>query len=215
VCFGSGQGGNYCVKPLWLGRVAPGAGAVNGGSSCSNGSQCRSGLCTGGTCADTCCSLTDSAQCSGEQCTFGAFPGATSLDTHFTARCGPPRGLYGYEASCAGDDQCIGGLCSPDPTGTGSYCTNACRSSDDCAPGATCLLDERGTDIYFACFPSSGLAQGAKCSTNDQCLGAWCGTGNQCSNICFTDAQCIQGWRCTPQPDVLATGTYLVLGCGP
>lgn len=215
VCFASGQGGNYCVSPSWIGRLAPGT--APGGASCTTGSQCRSGLCTGGFCAETCCSFPNSAQqCGGDgQCTFGAFPGS-GFDTHFTARCGPVRGTYGFYASCTSDDQCQGGLCVNDGSSAGAFCTNACRSDRDCLPGAACLLYEHGIDIYAACFPSNGTgAQGSTCSSDGQCVGYWCGTGNKCTNICFTSAECINGWRCTPQPDTLPTGTYLVLGCGP
>jgi hypothetical protein len=217
VCFASGQGGNYCVNPAWIGRAAPGAGAGGGGASCSTGNQCRSGLCTGSSCADTCCSLDNSAsECGGGQCTFGAFPG-TGFDTHYTARCGPARGLYDAGVSCSGDDQCQGGLCVSYRSGL--YCTNACRTDAECGAGAGCLIDQRGIDVYFACFPSTGSMQGTQCSTDVQCLGDWCiptSTVNMCSGVCFTDADCtVLGWRCTPQPDQLPTGNYLVLGCGP
>jgi hypothetical protein len=215
VCFASGQGGNYCVNPSWIGRAVPGAGP--GGASCSNGGQCRSGLCSGGACADTCCSLAASAsECSGLKCTFGVFPGASGIDAHFTARCGPARGSYATGLSCSGDDQCQGGLCVNDGSGAGPYCTNPCRTDADCGSGGACLIGAQGIDLYFACFPSNGLGtQGSSCTTDSQCAGYWCGTGNKCTDVCVTDADCITGWRCTPQPDNLPTGEYLVLGCGP
>jgi hypothetical protein len=214
VCFASGQGGDYCVSPAWLGRSTPGGG--KGGAPCTAGNQCRSGLCAGSSCADTCCSLVDSPQeCSnGAQCTFGPYPGS-AFDTHFGARCGPQGGAGSYGTPCSAGNQCQGGLCVGAGTAS-SGCTNACRSSADCDTGAACLLYVQGTDIYTACFPETGAGpQGSPCSSDTQCVGNWCGTSSQCTNVCSTDAECISGWHCTPQSDPLPTGTYLVLGCGP
>jgi hypothetical protein len=218
VCFASGQGGNYCVDPKWVGRVAPGSGI--GGAQCSSGSTCRSGLCLGsGLCADTCCSYSgSSAECTGgsSQCAFGAFQGV-GFDTHFTGRCGPPGGASPYGANCGSNSDCAGGLCFNE--GGGGNCTHPCATSAECGSGNACQLDIEGTDIYAACFPwNASGPEGSSCTNDDQCLGDWCGTTNQCSNICFTDAVCaaaVSSWHCTPQEDQLPNGTYNVLACGP
>jgi hypothetical protein len=211
VCFASGQGGNYCVSPAWLSRSPPGT--AIGGAACNANGQCRSGLCAGGTCADTCCSFADSAQecANGAQCTFAAFPGS-GFDTHFAGRCGPapPATAYDFGVSCLSGSDCKGGLCASD--GTTAACTNPCRSPAECPAGAACLFGQQGSDVYLACFPSSGTGgQGAPCGTNAQCIGNWCNAEGSCSNPCVTDAECIAGWHCSPQSD----GSYQVLACGP
>ncbi|HEY8087324.1 MAG TPA: hypothetical protein VIF09_05755 [Polyangiaceae bacterium] len=215
VCFASGQGGNYCVNPSWLSRsTAQGQGL--GGATCSAGSDCRSGLCTGaGICGDTCCSFPGPpAECaSGTQCAFGNFPGAATLDRHFAAFCGLPGGALAYGDACSGNNQCSGGLCYE--SGGSGNCTRPCGSADECGAGNGCQLDQQGSDIYAACFPATGGQEGANCSNDGQCLGAWCGAGNMCTNICYSDSACtVVGWRCLPQADSLQTGNYLVLACG-
>ena len=89
------------------------------------------------------------------------------------------------------------------------------RSSSECGRRHACLLDDQGSDVYVACFPSNVTAdEGATCSIDDECLGAWCGSKNQCSNVCFTDGACsIVGWHCLPQHDSSRAGNYLVLAC--
>ncbi len=213
VCFASGQGGQYCVDPSWLGRSTPGASA-QGGALCGAGTDCRSGLCAGGRCADTCCSWASStAECTdAEQCVFGTFPGASSLDKHFAPHCGAGGGTP-FGNSCTGNGDCQGGLCYQ--TGTGGYCTQPCRSQE-CGFGYACQVDEEGNDVYAACFPwMPDAVEGAACTSNNQCQGDWCGTTSQCTSICFTSSDCISGWTCTPQPSTLATGNYLLLVCGP
>lgn len=215
VCFASGQGGQYCVNPAWLGRSAPGANAL-GGATCSTGTDCRSGLCSGSRCADTCCSLASSStECDdGAVCVFGTFPGQSSIDTHFAPSCsaGGP-GTYG--ADCSGNGDCQGGLCYQ--TNMGAYCTNPCRSQAECGDGSACQVDQEGNDVYAACFPWPATGgQGAACTSDEMCQGDWCGTSSQCTSICFTNADCtVVGWTCTPQPSTLPTGDYLLLACGP
>jgi hypothetical protein len=53
---------------------------------------------------------------------------------------------------------------------------------------------------------------------DSDCRGDWCLTGqmiNQCTAICFTDADCIAGWHCVPQLSTLPSGNYLQLACSP
>ncbi len=82
VCFGTGGGGNYCIAPHWIGRSGE-MGEGPGGTSCTGDSDCRSGLCSMSTCADTCCSTAQEAsECaSSTVCRFAAFPGTTSTRT--------------------------------------------------------------------------------------------------------------------------------------
>lgn len=215
VCYASGQGGQYCVAPSWVGRSAPGS-AV-GGTTCSSDSACRSGLCAAGRCADTCCSLASSAsQCGGGTvCAFGAFPGRTSFDTHFAPHCQPQVGSLGFGASCSNSSQCRGGLCYQS-TGAGN-CTNPCEGSGECGPGNGCQIDQQGSDLYFACFPTPGsIMEGQACTSDQQCAGYWCGSTNECTDVCLRNADCtVAGWYCRTEPDMGPNGTYNVLVCGP
>jgi hypothetical protein len=220
VCFASGQGGNYCVDPAWLGRSTPGGNAI-GGATCTSGTSCRSGLCVNSgaakVCADTCCSFgaTGGECASGSQCAFGSFPG-TPPDSHFAARCGPPGGANQAGSPCAQSSQCAGGLCYTNTT-TAFYCVQPCSTSGDCDPGYACQLDVQDGDLYAGCFSTpSGGPQGAACDNFQQCLGGLCNEG-QCTNLCFTDTACtVSGWSCKPQQDdSYPPGDPTVLACGP
>jgi hypothetical protein len=214
VCFASGVGGQYCVNPAWVGRSIPSAAAL-GGAVCSTDADCRSGLCAGGSCADTCCSLASSAaECAGGAlCTFGPFPGKTSIDTQFAPRCGPPSGAGGDGAFCTVNGDCQGGLCAQ------GLCTSPCRTTGECNPGSVCDFDSSGADIYWACFPETeGTgAEGDPCSGVDsQCASNWCGPNGLCENECFTDADCsVSGWTCMPEPNTTHAGSYVFLICQP
>jgi hypothetical protein len=220
VCFASGQGGQYCVKPEWLGRSTPSAVAGGGGTACSTGADCRSGICAGSACADTCCSLAaSSVECAnGAACAFGAFPGKAGVDTHFAPLCATATltsGSSGFGAACQNNAECQGGLCYQ--TGSGGNCTNPCRTQDECGAGNACQVDAQGNDLYAACFPWQPAGpQGSACTTDNDCRGDWCGTTNQCAGICFTDADCtVSGWHCIPQASSFPMGNYLLLACGP
>jgi hypothetical protein len=220
VCFASGQGGQYCVSPSWLGRSTP-ATSAQGGATCSTGSDCRSGLCAGNRCADTCCSWTDSTnECTeAAQCVFGTFPGASNLDTHFAPNCSAGGGTP-FGNSCGVNGDCQGGLCYQ--TGMGAYCTQPCRVQN-CGFGYACQVDQQGNDLYAACFPwMPDVAEGQGCSSDDVCQSDWCLTSNQlCTSICFTNSDCMSGWTCTPQATpapqatTFPTGNYVLLACGP
>jgi hypothetical protein len=136
------------------------------------------------------------------------------VDTHFTARCGPPGGANTGGAPCNDSSQCAGGLCYTS-SGPG-YCVQPCGSSGECASGSGCQLDFQGNDMYFACFPWPGTnAEDTSCDNDMQCVGGWCSALNLCTNVCFTSASCVPGWTCAPQEDVFSTQSYVVLACGP
>jgi hypothetical protein len=201
VCFASGYGGNYCVSPSWLKRATPASNAL-GGAACSTGSECRSGLCSGSTCADTCCDFTGAGtECAGgRSCTFGTFPGASPVDTHSAPFCEPLGGSGAYGSPCSQSSQCQGGLCYPSTTGP-YFCTQPCRS-DTCGSGNSCQFDGDGTDVVFACFglnATQNVPSGIACVDYQECIGAIC-NNSSCTNVCFTDADCDpQLPHCTPQ----------------
>ncbi|HEX8793347.1 MAG TPA: hypothetical protein VF765_20530 [Polyangiaceae bacterium] len=220
VCYATGQGGNYCVDPTWIGRSS-GSGAKQGGDTCSLGPRdCRSGLCDGsGHCVDTCCSTGQAAnECAGSTtCTFGNFPGANSIDKNFAAYCGSGGNSAGG-SSCSVNSECQSNLCN-------TRCANACRNTSDCTGSNSCeyVIPTMTTPapIVAACYPVQGsLAMGATCDpSNDQCKGFCDPTSNQCTGVCFTDTDCsgtVGGWRCRNETvAVQAGGSYSVLCCGP
>ncbi|HEX8794448.1 MAG TPA: hypothetical protein VF765_26065 [Polyangiaceae bacterium] len=223
VCFASGEGGQYCVNPSWIGRGQPGMSTgARGGTGCSKGSDCRSGLCTNGTCQDTCCSaISASAECaSGTTCVFGTFPGASAADTHFASHCAPPQGSGGEDAPCQTNADCTSGMCF---AGNTQQCMNPCRNSVDCGdPSDACGYNLQGNDLFAQCFPppTGTLPIGSACNQNSmsiQCQSYYCGPSG-CTGVCFTNSDCTySNWTCAPVSAALgSTGQiYDALFCGP
>jgi hypothetical protein len=226
VCFATvsgSTGGSYCVSPAWLQRSAS-LGTAQGGSSCSVGSDCRSGLCASSACADVCCS-TDSDdepnQCAGGTlCRFSAFPGATSFDTGYAAWCAKESGPNAQNgAACTQNADCQSDLC--DRQGNGN-CRNACRNTADCGgQGISCayVLSSSGTGVVTACFPGGGRStEGSGCATDSDCESQLCDpVSKECADVCFADSDCTpSGWRCRPEDIDLASGgeSFTVLVCG-
>jgi hypothetical protein len=219
VCFGTGGGGNYCVNPSWIGRTgAPASGAM-GGAMCTSNGQCRSGVCdmTSGQCADTCCSTTNQgSECAaGTICRYAAFPG-NSFDTHQTAWCGPQIGSSAAGATCVVDASCQSGKCATTFT---PHCEAVCRSSTDCVTaGQACSYGLGPTlpankDIVAGCVSVTGnVANGGGCTTNSDCLSAFCDNLGKCRDVCATEGDCKGGLHCKPVV-VMVQGSYSVLAC--
>jgi hypothetical protein len=200
VCFGTGAGANYCVSPAWLSRSSA-LGALAGGATCTANADCRSGLCSGGACVDTCCSTAQAstACASGATCNLGTFPGAGAFDSHRTGFCNANTGACGFSPCTAcrtlSDCSLLGEVCSYAPAAVGST---------DIV--ATCELAAAGTG-----------AQGTACTTGSTCASGYCdSTSQQCSDVCFTNADCKAGWRCRNElvPIQTGGGNYYVLRCG-
>ncbi len=224
VCFAAGTGGNYCISPASIGRVAP-LGTSIGGVTCKIASDCRSGLCVNGTCADTCCSTTDQGtECAtGSICRFSTFPGNVS-DTHYTAWCSPPgNGTVAGGGACGLDGVCASNRCG---VAIAYGCETACRSSKDCGSSLACAYTAgpfMSKDLAAGCVPMMGNgAEGTSCRTNNDCATNFCdttgspsGTMGHCSSVCFADSDCtIKDWHCRPANVTLANVPYYVLSCG-
>jgi len=214
VCFATAAGGSYCVLPAWLGRSTA-LGTGRGGAPCGVDSDCRSGICAGQACADTCCSTAHAqADCSpGATCAFGAFPGK-SFDVHYTAYCAPASGAGANGASCTGNGQCLAALCA---VGT---CHDACRSSTDCGSTseecAYAILPSFAIVTACATSPGSG-EEGTSCQSDAACQSGFCDAASGlCTDVCFADTDCTaDGWRCRPEMMALPGGaSYSVLACG-
>jgi hypothetical protein len=181
---------------------------------CASNSECRSGVCSGSACADTCCSTAqESSECAGSTvCRFADFPGS-DFDTHETAWCGAPIGAAASGTVCTLDTTCQSGKCA-----SFSHCEAACRSSTDCSGGLECSYGAGPTtvpankDIVAGCMSSAGLtANGDSCMSNTECQSAFC-DGSQCTDVCVTDADCKSGLHCRPVI-VQVQGSYAVLAC--
>jgi hypothetical protein len=194
VCFGTDAGGNYCVKPAWLGDRSQSLGTGLGGQPCSTGADCRSGLCPAADsshCADTCCSTMSAAsECSGAPnttCVYKNFPG-TGFDVNFTANCAvanpgglPPGRLCGQNSDCASN------LCS-------GSCLAACRNSSNCNSALdVCwyLFLLSTSQLVSACSQHDGTAvPGAPCPGGMRDCGNDLCVGGTCTDVCYSDKDC-------------------------
>lgn len=227
VCFPaststSSTGGNYCVLPKWLGITE--LGTNPGGGTCSTGRDCRSGVCGGTTCADTCCSDQDpTPECaSGTSCTFAPFPGS-GIETNSGANCQAVTGMGTNGQTCSAPNRCESQICAaPSMSSFNNSCLGLCRSGSDCPNGYTCeyALPTMGSqNVVAVCEPSSGnTPDGAQCSmTQDTCQG-FCGSTGTCTEVCFMDSDCTAatGPHCQPEKvNVTGGGSFVVLACGP
>jgi hypothetical protein len=222
VCFAAGGSdsvaGNFCVNPAWLGRgTGATLGTQPGGGACSTGRDCRSGLCTGNTCVDTCCSTAAAGECAtGTSCRFDNFTGAVAFDKNYVAWCGQAGNGQNGD-TCSSDGNCKSNLCDG-PDG----CADACRNTGECSPGESCAyVNPVGstTEVVAACFSGAGnSSEGSSCSSDAQCKSQFCDTvTSECTDVCFTNADCSKsGWRCRPEAVTLQSGGKVtVLACGP
>ncbi|MDP9034626.1 MAG: hypothetical protein M3O50_07440 [Myxococcota bacterium] len=226
VCFATGVGGNYCVPAGWLGDRAAAPGVKAGGEECVQESECRSGLCAMGACADTCCSGRAGNQCGpGSACRFGDFQGA-NFDSHHTARCASPTvGGSANAVDCTSNGACRSNLCVG-PGGNFPSCHDACRGAGDCSgQNQVCSYIAAGNttgDVFAACVtagaPVNGQQQGMACRSASDCQSGLCDGMGQCTDVCFADSDCpFAGWHCRPTNMSVfggGGGTYSVLTCG-
>jgi hypothetical protein len=216
VCYAAGTGGNYCVDPSTLSGRSATVGEGAGGAACSTNSDCRSGSCEGQKCADSCCSNAG--------CSNGTICG---LGSDGTFGCMAPAGRDSGSDNCNQDSDCQDSVCL-NYTITGR-CAVPCCGSSTCAPidlgfagsyTTICYeLDNQyesslGNNVAPVCAyvtdnVGSG-AVGASCSSNSDCRSDLCLSGEGCSDVCCTDADCAAGgdnWKC--RPTTVGSGQYL------
>jgi hypothetical protein len=225
VCYATESGNSLCVLPAWLNRSSQ-LGTKVGGDACAANSDCRSGLCAGSACADTCCSTaaTTSECAAGTTCGFVNFPGLVSFDQGYIANCA--AGGTGTEgSSCSSNSDCQSNFCDSPP---GGACRDACRNSSECGPGAGCayVLPIRGSPTVIAlCLPQQlgNVPQGGSCTQDQQCVTGFCravipadAMAAQCTDVCYGDSDCpVPGWHCRPQYEALHSGGMAsVMLCG-
>lgn len=161
------------------------------GSPCTQDSGCRSGLCIGGACTETCDWLQPGSCASGFYCDDGVSNSCTS------GYC--VRGAVGTAPlgeACASDTECASLYCD---RGT---CSQPCipGGAVGCAPGFTCqasTLQCRGS-----CRRARAL--GDACDDSDQCAAGPCAVrGDQsfCTQTCGDSTPCPRGFACVAAGD--------------
>ncbi|MEO8875886.1 MAG: putative metal-binding motif-containing protein [Polyangiaceae bacterium] len=202
VCGATGTGGRYCLAASKISRSVPGTGP--GGAACSDGTTCRSGLCTGSKCVDTCCSDGDCSN--GTSCTYQTVGG------HSAYACGTPGG--GHQAGntvCGGSNDCTSDLCLDIGDPRGGTCMKPCCTSagNNCGSvlgvSLSCIengVDGASKDTFLICSGatgSGGKSFGTACTQNKDCLSNLCdATGSHaCTDVCCTDTDC-PGEVCRP-----------------
>ncbi|MEO8798129.1 MAG: hypothetical protein ABI551_09610, partial [Polyangiaceae bacterium] len=180
------------------GRTAPGTGA--GGTSCSDGTGCRSGICTGSVCTDTCCSDAD--------CQNGTTCSLQTVNGHEGFWCAN-GGSSNPNSSCSDGSSCTSNFC--DNISDRRRCIAPCCTSADGVCGQiygfvpTACAEFKTTDggdhspICAASSGTGGGSLGAACGTNDDCFSAQCDTtsSHRCTDVCCVDANC-PGGKCKP-----------------
>jgi hypothetical protein len=185
-------GGSFCRPAAEVGRVAGGTLAAL--SRCASGADCRSGLCVGQQCADTCCDDTDCASAGGI-CRLDGPPGVDARGFW----CGAAVGALPRYAACVHDGDCASGLCAPLAAGL-SLCSSPCCSSSDCesADGVRvrCVMltgEHAGVRACGTELSIGDAAVGVACAADGDCRGGIClesGGHKECSDLCCLDASC-------------------------
>ncbi len=187
-CHSGGKGGRYCLPMAKAGRGPQGTKV--GGDTCTQSTECRSGLCDGTKCVDTCCG---DAQCKvGTSCVFAAADGTKQWT------CAASTGS-GFSTACTLDTTCKSKLC-----GNGR-CAPSCCNDAACAavPGGFfghCTYEYAALKpeqpLYCLGVSVSGNAVGDPCTGDTECLSSVC-EKNKCVAVCCSDADC-PGQACRP-----------------
>ena len=131
----------------------------------------------------------------------------------------PPPGGGGlnYGSQCSQNQQCQSGLCSGDPNGGPSFCSQECTNGQPCPWGHQCW----GTQYpsLKVCAPKSQYTPpaqkpfGSKCNSSGDCQTGYCAGhpygGGYCTYSCGYYYGCPSGSRCLPTN---YSGFYI---CGP
>jgi hypothetical protein len=190
-------------------KCAPLVGPSGTGASCTQPSDCRSGLCIQGKCSAPCATPLDCTQagtCRTETVTVGALSGSFDLcvvaPCGNTAACDPGEvcsqlqseggNLVAYcrqanaggaalGTACAADGACASLSC---PTWLG-FCTEVCSGSADCiaaSPQACVDIFNNGSSVVAGCAPS--CQRTADCPTGNACMIATDSASNLHRFIC-------------------------------
>ena len=226
VCWIPDGGGSGLCR---IGREVrrPDVGTQLSGASCASHGECRSGICDGGECVDTCCSdsncATNAATCRLTRDLVSAGP-AWACQT-------AAQGDGGYFDPCVRNADCASGLCATVGEGEemDGRCTMPCCGSEMCpaAPDTgqrvgCAELTSPGSPTVRACIrllSGDGVAiNGVPCSGPEDCRTGLCIEDREqsqqfCSDACCSDASCGDAafFGCRPR----ATERSWALRCEP
>lgn len=164
-------------------------GQKEAGESCSSASDCKSGLCVGGSgsgylCVDACNSNADCPV--GTACLPLQGGGGACFDVD----------LKEMGEECASNDECPSGTCLS--LGGPYFCTDTCVAHTDCPCGMECTQTNGGNYCNIG-GPSIGcVPEGAACTEDVECSSAICrfGTCQIACSIFMGDALCPEGESC-------------------
>jgi hypothetical protein len=202
VCYAPGTGGRYCLEPAKIGRAkVPGSGIA--GAACTDGTDCRSGLCKDQKCLDTCCSDLDCKN--GTSCRIVDEGGKTFF------ACAAPPGTDQRHDACDGPVECASNLCAFYVSA--QHCVSPCCSSTaDCGTvdgkKILCLNAKSPATNNFIVGVCAGTTPingtksfGDTCAGNDECVTGLCdGPTARCSSLCCLDSDCPRSTPCRPAP---------------
>jgi hypothetical protein len=161
------------------------------GGACTQDSGCRSGLCIGGVCTQTCDVLRPTSCPGGFFCDDGTSPSCST----------------GYCVAGSPGSRALGAACGADTECASLYC-EAGVCSQPCVPGGV-----SGCEAGFTCqagtLPCRGSCQRARslgdaCEGSDQCASGICavrGDGSFCTQVCGDAAPCPESFTCTAAGD--------------
>jgi hypothetical protein len=172
-----------------------GAGGDADPSTCTDGSQCRSGICQGGLCVGAVECSKHSDCTSGQYCHFPSTPNPWTPD-------GTPDADGSCSGACTNDPSCgiVGQSCIRGRCYTNIDC-NPPDNSKDCPPGEVCNQQSRTCTVPPSqCYFNEQCPYGWQCSADHTCIDpdllAQCTTATQCDNTpgCAVGAcECFQG----------------------
>lgn len=207
--------GQRCLA-LHTQRVCVPTGDAEAEAECAVGPDCRSGICRGGRCSDTCdgdacahdrvCAAYAALNICERRCASSADCGASGI-CQASGYCAT-RGALEDGAACAEGAACASGRCQA------GQCAARC-DDEECPDARACVTDVSGavcrlagsTPFGGACTQGaqcgSGLCGGGRCTIDCASMGCPAGTrctqfadGKFCFYACHDDADCTDAARC-------------------
>jgi hypothetical protein len=175
---------------VWMCADAPA-----NGDSCTDGSQCGSGICSQGVCCNRVCG--PCGDCSSGTCVATAGPGNPPCQAPYACS-GDSTPIYGnVDLACPTDHCDEDGDCMP-----ADYCCGALHlgqynqivmSPDECLGGGDGGAGDAGVDAARACVPKLPLH--ATCLTAHECTGGECVDGG-CHGSATSGTRCTENDEC-------------------
>ncbi len=185
VCFGTPNGFSLCLAAGTVGRPEPPGTKVTG-DTCGVDAECRSGVCDGSLCRDTCCSGTGDCPGNLSSCAFQTMKGS-GWQVYTCETKSATLGDFGE--FCLNNNECKSDTCF-------GVCSKPCCRASDCGGlFPTCWYSVYPSgDVVKACVdtgtnPGTKL-NGESCSSDGDCASALCATPEGRAAFC-TDACCV------------------------